>query len=476
MVLTCLYETGKYRGIGGGNNVVRTDIQITMIKVADFFLSSHFMMYYSTRDQERKSHVSFATAVMNGLAPDGGLYLPESLPSLPSAFFENIENLSDEEIAFQIARGFVDNEIPEEILRQIVKETIDFPLPVVQVKNNLYSLELYHGPTLAFKDVGARFMARVMAYFVREKWKQPVRIVVATSGDTGSAVASGFHGIEGIDVFILYPQGKVSPLQEKQLTTWGDNIYAVEMKGSFDNCQMIAKQLLSDNELKEKGWFSSANSINIARLIPQSFYYAIAYKELKKLKKPICFCVPSGNFGNISAGIMLKMMGLPVQHFLAATNANDIFPEFLSSGQYDPKPSKQTISNAMDVGAPSNFERLQQWFHHDVEEFRKVMSSVSVDDITTSKTLASVYNEESYLLDPHGAVGYYALNEFLNHHPDFVGVFLETAHPAKFVEVVEDILPKKIELPQRLQEFMNKEKSSRVCEVDYNVVKSIVSY
>jgi threonine synthase len=344
------------------------------------------------------------------------------------------------------------------------------------VKENLFSLELYHGPTMAFKDVGARFMARVMAYFVQEKWKQPVRIVVATSGDTGSAVAAGFYGVEGIEVFILYPQGKVSPLQEKQLTTWGGNIQAIEVKGSFDDCQRFAKQILSDQELKNKGWYSSANSINIARLIPQSFYYALAYKELKKWNKPICVCVPSGNFGNISAGIMLNMMGLPIQHFLAATNANDVFPRYLKSGEFRSMPSKQTISNAMDVGAPSNFERLQQWFQNDVEVFKQKMSSVSVDDNTTSETLLSVYRNEGYLLDPHGAVGYDAMNEFLKENENYVGVFLETAHPAKFVEVVEGILNEKIRIPERLMEFMKKDKMSLECEVDYEAIKNLVSF
>lgn len=434
------------------------------------------MNYFSTRDKEKTSPVSFATAVMNGLAPDGGLYLPETMPSLPEKFFQEIEEKSKEEIAYVIARSFVGDEIPEEVLRRIVMETMDFPMPIVKVNDSLFSMELYHGPTMAFKDVGARFMARTMSYFVQSTWKQPVRIVVATSGDTGSAVAAGFYGIEGIEVFILYPSGKVSPLQEKQLTTWGGNIHALEVKGSFDDCQRMAKQVLSDPELKEKGWYSSANSINIARLIPQSFYYAMLYKELKRYHQPICVCVPSGNFGNISAGIMLHLMGLPIDHFLAATNANDVFPHYLSSGQYMAKPSQVTISNAMDVGSPSNYERLQQWFNDDVEKFREKMSSVSVDDETTAKTLAEVYRDKQYLLDPHGAVGYYALNDFLNQHPEYIGVVLETAHPAKFVEVVENILPHKIEIPEKLMAFMKKEKASTLCDAEYEQIKMYVSY
>lgn len=432
------------------------------------------MIYYSTRDTDRKNPQTFANAVLQGLASDGGLFLPEKLPTLPNSFFEHIERLSNEDIALQIAVAFIGDEIPLDVLKQIVVETINFDLPLFPVKENMFSLELYHGPTMAFKDVGARFMARVMAYFVKQHLKQEVKVVVATSGDTGSAVAAGFFGMEGIKVYILYPKGKVSPLQEKQLTTWGGNIIALEVEGSFDDCQALAKQLLNDEELKHTAYLSSANSINIARLVPQSFYYAIAYKQLKQYRKPIVFCVPSGNFGNLAAGFMLKLMGMPVERFIAATNANDVFPKFLSEGVYASAPSKVTLSNAMDVGAPSNFERLWQLCDQDVAVFRKYMQSISVSDATTTNTLKTVYETKNYVLDPHGAVGYYALDQYLNEHPDVIGAFLETAHPAKFVEVVEHILQEKINIPAKLMAFAAKEKVAFQVPVDAEAVKRVL--
>lgn len=432
------------------------------------------MLYYSTRDKERKHPQTFAYAVLHGLAPDGGLYLPETLPPLHASWIESMQDRSDHDIAFHIAKTFIEDEIPDNILRSIVEDTLNFDLPLVAIKENLYSLELYHGPTMAFKDVGARFMARVMGYFVKEQLKQEVKVIVATSGDTGSAVAAGFFGVEGIQVYILYPKGKVSPLQEKQLTTWGGNITAVEVNGSFDDCQALAKQLLGDEALKQQAHLSSANSINIARLIPQSFYYAIVYKRLKVQQKPMVVCVPSGNFGNIAAGLMLKHMGLPIDHFIAATNANDVFPTFIRNGVYQSKPSVSTISNAMDVGAPSNFERLWQIFDEDVVEFRKCMSSASVDDTITGETLKQVYDDYHYLTDPHGAVGFYVLNQYLTANPNYVGVFLETAHPAKFIEAVETILQEAITIPDKLQVFASKEKVAIPAEVQYDQVKEII--
>jgi threonine synthase len=432
------------------------------------------MIYYSTRDKQKQAGVSFAQAVLQGLAPDGGLYLPEKIPTLPDSFFQNITEYSNEDIAYEIAQAYVQEEIPEKELRKIVAETINFPLPVSKIREGCYSLELYHGPTMAFKDVGARFMARVMAYFIRTQLHREVKVVVATSGDTGSAVAAGFFGIEGITVHILYPKGKVSPLQEKQLTTWGSNIHAIEVEGSFDDCQKIAKQLLSDEDIKKTHFLTSANSINIARLIPQSFYYALAWKQLIPLGQPVTFCVPSGNFGNLSAGIMLRLMGLPIRGFIAATNANHVFPDYLHSGNYQPQPSVPTLSNAMDVGAPSNFERMLNFYDHSVDAFRNMIRSVSVSDTETADTLRKVYHETGYLLDPHGAVGYSAI-EKLHLPSEGIAVVLETAHPAKFVEVVEEILQQKIDVPQRLLDYAQKTKVADSVAADYDVVKQLIA-
>lgn len=427
------------------------------------------MRYYSTR---HKVQVSLKEAVLQGLAPDGGLYMPEDIPHLSEAFFNGIESKTLPEIGFEIISQFTDESIPESTLREIAEEVLNFNIPVVKVKENIYSLELFHGPTMAFKDIGARFMARLMSHFSQHT---PLNVIVATSGDTGSAVAAGFFDVPGINVYILYPKGKVSPMQEKQLTTWGKNITALEINGSFDDCQTLAKQLLSDEELKKRITLTSANSINIGRLIPQSIYYFWAYARLKHLDKDIVFAIPSGNFGNLTAGIIAKKMGLPVKKFIAATNANDVIPEYLQTGVYQPRPSKTTISNAMDVGSPSNYERMKDLFNHHVHEFRECLNAYSFTDFETSEALKSVYETQHYLLDPHGAVAWLGLTKYLKEeNTETVGVILETAHPAKFLEVVEDILKEKIELPEKLSAFNGKEKRSIVCNNNYEEIRQII--
>lgn len=432
------------------------------------------MNYYSTRDLKKTNPVSFSDAVVKGLADDGGLFMPESIPTLPTSFFENIESFSNEEIALKVAQSFIGDEIPTEDLKKIVNETINFLLPLKKVEDSIYCLELFHGPTLAFKDVGARFMARVMSYFIKKENKK-VKVIVATSGDTGSAVAAGFYQVQDLEVYIIYPTGKVSPLQEKQLTTWGNNIHAIELDGTFDDCQKLAKQLLADKQLANEQLITSANSINIARLIPQSFYYFFSYAALKKLKLPIIISVPSGNFGNLTAGLLAKKMGLPIAHFIASTNANDVFPNYLNSGVYQSKASVATISNAMDVGNPSNFERMSYLFQEDLSNFKKEISSYSFTDAETETTVKQVYNNHHYLIDPHGAVAYLGLKKYLdNESSKYVGVFLETAHPAKFKEVMNTILKEEIELPERLAAYADKEKKSKLCINNYQDIKQLI--
>lgn len=434
------------------------------------------MKYISTRQQEE---TNIKTAILKGLADDGGLFMPEYIPQLDSEFFEDLPNLNLQQIGFRVAKEFLGESISDESLKKIIDEVLNFEIPAVKISENIYSLELFHGPTMAFKDVGARFMARMMAYFSGGK---PMKVIAATSGDTGSAVASGFFGVPGIEVYILYPKGKVSPLQEKQLTTWGGNIKALEIDGTFDDCQALAKQILSDEELNQKFTLTSANSINIARLIPQSFYYFWAFAQLQKLGKPIIFSVPSGNFGNITAGLFAKKMGLPVHQFIASTNENDVVPKFLETGNYESKPSKQTISNAMDVGNPSNFERMKSLFNNDVSKFRKEIEAYSFSDEETKIAMRNVKNEFNCILDPHGAVAYLGLETFRksfetaqddnsNLPENFVGVLLETAHPAKFVETVEDVLREKIEIPAKLEAFNKKEKQSLEFPADFELLK-----
>lgn len=414
------------------------------------------MYYYSLNNKNHK--VTFQQAVINGLAPDKGLYFPESITPLPNSFFDEIENLSNEEIAFQAIKQFVGNEIPETVLKQIIAETINFDFPCIEIEEDIFSLELFHGPTMAFKDVGARFMSRCLAYF-NQNSEIKNTVLVATSGDTGGAVASGFLGVKGVNVVILYPSGKVSDIQERQLTTLGQNITALEVDGVFDDCQDFVKQAFLDNDLKHKN-LTSANSINIARWLPQMFYILFAYKQLKKYNKEIILSCPSGNFGNTCAGIMAKKLGLPIAHFVASTNANDTVPRYLQNGNYEPKPTIATISNAMDVSNPSNFVRIEELYNNDLNEFKKDFSSYTFSDEETKNTIQNVYATTHYVLEPHGAVGYLGLKKEMKNHKNSFGVLLETAHPIKFLDVVEPILNIKLEIPNQIESVLNKEKKS----------------
>lgn len=415
------------------------------------------MEYYSLNHNAPK--VSFQEAVIFGLAPDKGLYFPNEITPITADFYENIEHFSNEEIAYYTIKQFIGDEIPEQNLKQIIAETLCFEFPTVKVEENIYALELYHGPTMAFKDVGARFMSRCLAYFNRNNNNNKNTVLVATSGDTGGAVASGFLGVDGVDVVILYPSGKVSEIQEKQLTALGQNIAALEVDGVFDDCQDMVKKAFLDESLQHKN-LTSANSINIARWLPQMFYFFFAYKQLKHLEKPLVFSCPSGNFGNICAGILAKKLGLPIEHFVASTNINDTVPQFLKSGTYNPKPSKSTISNAMDVGNPSNFIRIREMYQNDMEKIKKDFSSYPFTDEETRQTMQSIYNESGYIAEPHGAVGYLGLKREMQRHPDSIGVFLETAHPIKFLNTVEPVLNVKLPVPVQIESVMNSEKVS----------------
>ena len=410
------------------------------------------MNYYSLHHKSPK--VSFQEAVVNGIAPDRGLYFPDSIIPLSKDFILNISNYSNEEIAFQCIKQFVGNEIPADILKDIIAETINFDFPVVPITDNIGTLELFHGPTMAFKDVGAKFMAKCLEYFNKNNNKN-VTVLVATSGDTGGAVANGFLGTKGVDVVILYPSGKVSEIQEKQLTTLGQNITAIEVDGVFDDCQEMVKTAFLDEEISRK--LTSANSINVARWLPQMFYFFFAYKQLYKKHKDIVFSVPSGNFGNICAGIMAQKLGLPIKHFVASTNVNDTVPNFMKEGNYKPKPSKATISNAMDVGNPSNFIRIQQLFDNDFNALKNSFSSYSFTDEETKVVMQEIYKNSNYIADPHGAVGYLGLQKHELSEKEY-GVFLETAHPVKFLDVVEETLNVKVEIPLQIQKVMERKK------------------
>ena len=416
------------------------------------------MKYYSTNRQA--ADASLEEAVVKGLASDKGLFMPYEIKPLPASFYDEIDRLSFQEIACRVADAFFGDDIPADTLDQIVCDTLSFDVPAVKVKENIYSLELFHGPTLAFKDVGARFMARLLGYFIRKERKKQVNVLVATSGDTGSAVANGFLGVDGIHVYVLYPKGKVSEIQEKQFTTLGQNITAIEVDGTFDDCQALVKNAFMDKELNAHMQLTSANSINVARFLPQAFYYFYAYAQLKKLGKAdnLVVCVPSGNFGNITAGLFGKRMGLPVSRFIAANNRNDIFYQYLKTGQYNPRPSVSTIANAMDVGDPSNFARILDLYHGSHEAICAEISGATYTDEQIRETVREVYDETGYLLDPHGACGYRALSEGLK--PGEAGVFLETAHPAKFLQTVEDIIGTEVKIPEKLQAFMRGTKQS----------------
>jgi threonine synthase len=415
------------------------------------------MKYYSLN--HNAPEVSFKEAVIQGLASDKGLYFPQIVTPLNPAFFNVIENLTHHNIAFDVIQQFVGDDIPEDHLREIIADTLSFDFPVVEVEKDIYSLELFHGPTMAFKDVGARFMSRCLAYFNKDKKDSKNTVLVATSGDTGGAVASGFLGVAGVDVVILYPSGKVSDIQEKQLTTLGKNIKALEVDGVFDDCQDMVKKAFLDESLAHKN-LTSANSINIARWLPQMFYFFFAYKALKSQNKPLVFSCPSGNFGNICAGIMAKKLGLPIEHFVASTNVNDTVPRFLENGKYEPKPSKATLSNAMDVGNPSNFIRIQELYNNDLKAFEKDFSSYSYTDEETLEALKQIYKIDGYIAEPHGAVGYLGLKKELQKHENAIGVFLETAHPIKFLDVVEPALGITLPIPEQIESVMNEEKVS----------------
>jgi threonine synthase len=429
------------------------------------------MNYYSTNNKNLK--VSLREAVIQGLAPDNGLYMPESIPTLPSSFFESLHKLSFQEIGFQVAKNLIGNDIPTSELKRIVDHTIQFDAPLVEIEKNIFSLELFHGPTLAFKDFGARFLSGLLGYFANQQDKE-ITILVATSGDTGSAVANGFYNVPGTKVIVLYPSGKVSDIQEKQFTTLGGNITALEIDGTFDDCQRLVKQAFMDEQLKQKLFLTSANSINIARLIPQSFYYFYAFAQIKEKQKPIVFSVPSGNFGNLTAGLFAKRMGLPIHQFIAATNQNDIVPTYLKTKLFSPRPSVQTISNAMDVGNPSNFARMLDLYQNDFENLSKDVVGCHYSDEQTSNAMNEVFKNINYVLDPHGAVGYLALKEYLKPNSNAIGVFLETAHPAKFKEVVEGAIGRPIEIPARLDLFLKKEKQSKRMNGSFGELKEFL--
>ncbi len=410
------------------------------------------MNYYSLNHISPKT--TFKDAVVKGIAPDRGLYFPETITPLSKDFIQNINEYSNVQIAFEVIKQFVGDEIPETKLIEIIKNTISFDFPVVKIDKNIGSLELFHGPTLAFKDVGARFMSQCLEYFNQNE-KEEVTVLVATSGDTGGAVANGFLNAKGVKVVILYPSGKVSDIQEKQLTTLGNNITALEVDGVFDDCQDMVKSAFLDSEISRK--LTSANSINVARWLPQMFYFFFAYKQVYQQHNDIVFSVPSGNFGNICAGLMAQKLGLPIKHFIAATNVNDTVPNYLENGKYEPKPSKATISNAMDVGNPSNFIRIQEIFQNNLSTLKETFSAYSFSDDETRIEMKKIFQNSDYISDPHGAVGYLGLKNYGLKEDEF-GVFLETAHPVKFLDIVEETLGVSVEIPSQIEKVLNKEK------------------
>lgn len=421
------------------------------------------MQYYSLNKKAPKT--SFEIAVRKGLAPDKGLYFPEKITPLDTSFLENLDQLSNIEIAFHAIKQFVGSEIPESELKTIIKETLNFEFPVISIEDNISTLELFHGPTMAFKDVGARFMARCLGYFNKNNNKE-VTVLVATSGDTGGAVANGFFGVKGVKVVILYPRGKVSNVQEQQLTTLGQNITAFEVEGTFDDCQDMVKKAFLDSDLTTKKELTSANSINVARWLPQMFYFMFAYKQLKQHNKPLVFSVPSGNFGNICAGMVAQKLGFPFPHFIASNNENDVVTRYLSSKKYTPLATVQTISNAMDVGNPSNFIRIQALHNNDFQALKSNLLGYRFSDEETREAIDSIYKSTGYITDPHGAVGYLGCHHYLKLNPDVHTVFLETAHPTKFLDVVQPLVPEVIELPSQIKAVMGRPKNA----------KSIVNY
>lgn len=432
------------------------------------------MKFYST--QKNSPLVGLQEAVMNGLAPDGGLYLPTEIPHLSGDFFKRARTMSFSDIALEVSRNFFIPDLPPATLAAIVSEAFDFEVPLVELDKQLYVLELFHGPTCAFKDFAARFMARLLGFFA-EKLQQEITILVATSGDTGSAVAHGFLKVKGIKVIILYPSGKISPLQEKQLTGMGGNITALEVQGTFDDCQKLAKQAFLDSELKEKITLASANSINIARLLPQSFYYFYLSARLSAQGNMVVVSVPSGNFGNLTAGIIAKKMGAPISQFVASTNYNDIVPQYLKTGEFKPRSSVSTISNAMDVGNPSNFFRILELYNNDLEKMRADVYGTSFSDDETREAILSVFTRYHYIMDPHGAVGYLGLQNFVKNYSGsaaIAGVFLETAHPAKFADEVEKIIGESVPLPGRLKDYINRKKQAVLLKNDFFEFKNFL--
>lgn len=430
------------------------------------------MKYYSTN--HIAPEVSLQEAVIRGLAPDKGLYMPKAIKPLDKDFFEHIEDMTFQEMAYRVADAFFGEDIEVSSLRQIVNDTLSFDVPLVQVTENIYSLELFHGPTLAFKDVGARFMARLLKYFIQHQQKGNINVLVATSGDTGSAVANGFLGVEGIHVYVLYPKDKVSHIQESQFTTLGQNITALEVDGTFDDCQALVKSAFIDTELNKKMRLTSANSINVARFLPQAFYYFYAYAQLKKIGQAAktVICVPSGNFGNLCAGLFGYRLGLPILRFIAANNANDVFYKYLQTGNYQPQASIQTLANAMDVGAPSNFARIYDLFDGSHHRISSLISGATYTDEHIREAIKQCFSETGYILDPHGACGYEALKE--NLQPSETGIFLETAHPAKFKEKVEKIINQDIDIPQRLKTFMSGKKQSIAMSKQFDDFKAFL--
>ncbi|RPD43247.1 threonine synthase [Chitinophaga barathri] len=427
------------------------------------------MQYYSLQNHQHRA--SFREAVIQGLAPDKGLYFPSEIPRLNKDFIERLDEYDPQYIARKVILPFVGNDIPVQYLTQIIRETLTFPFPLREVEENVYALELFHGPTLAFKDVGAKFMAGCLGYF-RRAAEQPVTVLVATSGDTGGAVAHGFYDVPGVEVVILYPSGKVSELQEKQLTTLGRNIRALEIKGTFDDCQRMVKTAFLDGELQAHRPLTSANSINVARWLPQMFYYFMAYRKIKQWHRETVISVPSGNFGNICSGLMAAAMGLPIQHFVASTNVNDTVPRFLANGKYEPHNAIATLSNAMDVADPSNFVRILQLFAQNERALKATLSGYRFTDEETVAAMKKVHSEHQYLMDPHGAVGYLGLKKYMEKHPGVTGIFLETAHPVKFANVMPAGLQEAIAVPERVQQMNGHRKESVLMNADYADMKA----
>jgi threonine synthase len=435
------------------------------------------MNYYSL--SKRSPVVDFKEATILGQAPDKGLYFPATIPQVSKKLIDNIEDYSNEAIAMEIISPYIGDTIPKDVLESIVHETVSFEIPLVKITDDIFSLELFHGPTLAFKDVGARFMSRCLGYFATHSAplrtsKEKVIVLVATSGDTGGAVANGFYNVEGVDVVILYPSGKVSSVQEKQLTTLGNNIHALEVDGTFDECQQMVKTIFADAELNKKLKLTSANSINVARWLPQQFYYFYLWKQWKDKTDPPVVSVPSGNFGNICAGLLVQRSGLPIQHFIAACNINDTVPEFLRSGNYQPKKAVATISNAMDVGEPSNFIRIMEIFDQQLESVKQTLNGYTISDDETKATLVSIYQKYNYLLDPHGAVAYAALQQYQAQHPNTKGVILETAHPVKFYDVIEPLIKQTVPVPKTVAMQIKKEKLSTRIAANNNELKEFL--